>query len=168
MRSSSGSAIGTAMRSTRLTPAPNGATAASAASSGLPSASSSSDLAARYSFADLGRLHGPSHSHAGSSSSKQEAAGEESDSGGLSGSAFVSSLQARLQAGSIGSIGSMLGDKAADMAAMAQQRFDAIGEFLPAGALGSASGLFSSFTKTAGQGAQAAFGMSGVVSSGKK
>lgn len=131
-------------------------------STGLPSISSSSDLAARYSFADLGRLKGP-QSHAGSSSSRQAAEVEEADSGGMSSSAFVSSLQARLQAGSIGSLGSMLGDKAADMAAMAQQRFDAIGEFLPAGALGSASGLFSSFTKTAGQGAQAAFGGIGIT-----
>ncbi len=46
----------------------------------------------------------------------------------------------RPQTGSLGTFGSMLGDKAAEVTAMAQQRFGDFGDYLPTSALGSAAG----------------------------
>ncbi len=61
---------------------------------------------------------------------------------GSSSSGAASSWNSRFQAGSFGSLSSMLGDKAAEMTALAQQRFEHLSE--PS----SFSGLLSSFAKT--------------------
>ncbi|KAL6758300.1 hypothetical protein V8C86DRAFT_2599273 [Haematococcus lacustris] len=130
-----------------------------------PLAGSASDLASAYSFADLGsagrRPLSPAPqgsaglaaaSHASAASEGAAAAG-----GFAAGASALGALQARLQqqAGSLGSLGSILGDKAAEMTAMAQQRFgdsgivSHLGDILGgAGGLGSATtGLLSSFAK---------------------
>jgi hypothetical protein len=100
-------------------------------------ASHTSDLAANYSFADLGL--GRASNAAGSS---DQGAG---DAYGV-GSSALSAIQARLQGGGLGTLGLMLGDKAAEMTAMAQQRFETFGDYLPTAGLG--TGLLSSFTKS--------------------
>jgi hypothetical protein len=65
------------------------------------------------------------------------------------GASALSALQARLQAGGgFSALGSILGDKAAEVSAMAGAPWQGLGDFLPGGAssmLG-ASGLLSSFT----------------------
>jgi hypothetical protein len=100
-------------------------------------ASHTSDLGANYSFADLGL--GRSSNLAGSSDQGM------GDAYGV-GSSALSAIQARLQGGGLGTLGLMLGDKAAEMTAMAQQRFETIGDYLPTAGLG--GGLLSSFTKS--------------------
>ena len=93
-----------------------------------PSANSSealsSDLAGNFSFADLGtgatsgRLGGEGGGT--SSSAAGGGLGEAATAGMAAGAYALSAFQARLQAG----FGTMLGDKAAEMTALAQQRLD--------------------------------------------
>jgi hypothetical protein len=101
-------------------------------------ATHTSDLGGSYSFADLGM--GRASAAAGGSDQGQDYS---------AGSSTFSALQAKLQGGvgtGLGSLGLMLGDKAAEMTAMAQQRFETIGDYLPTGGLGNS--LLSSFAKT--------------------
>jgi hypothetical protein len=96
------------------------------------------DLAASYSFADLG------------SSRAAAAAGDGGAGVGVDASSASAVFMARLQAGpsALGMFGSLLGDKAAEMTAMAQQKLESsFGDFLPTSALGSAGGLLSTFAK---------------------
>jgi len=112
-----------------------------ASSNGNLAAASTGDLAGSYSFAELGS------SRAALTSTMQHAHQPQPGQADAAGSSSAfSQFQARLQAGSLGTLGSMLGDKAAEMTAMAQQRFDNIADYLPTAALG--SGLLSSFAKT--------------------
>lgn len=93
------------------------------------------DLAASYSFADLSSGRGASSAAAVNASAADAGAGAGSN-------AFM----ARLQAGpsALGTLGSMLGDKATEIGSLAQQKFE---DFLPMSALGSAGGLLSTFAK---------------------
>ncbi|GLC68116.1 hypothetical protein PLESTF_000647700 [Pleodorina starrii] len=105
-----------------------------------------------YSFADLGsarlgRGGNAAGGGAGGGAASEAAAPAYSQSAASVGAAALSALQARLQGGSLGSLGSMLGDKAAEVTAMAQQRFGDFGDYLPTSALGSAGGLLSSLAK---------------------
>jgi hypothetical protein len=116
------------------------ATAAPGPAAAAAAAAATSDLGGTYSFADLGVGRA-----SGGAGGAEQGQGQDFGAGG---SAF-SALQARLQGGvgtGLGSLGLMLGDKAAEMTAMAQQRFETIGDYLPTGGLG--TGLLSSFAKT--------------------
>mmetsp|Transcript_34672 Transcript_34672/g.87742 ORF Transcript_34672/g.87742 Transcript_34672/m.87742 type:complete len:1232 (-) Transcript_34672:139-3834(-) len=113
---------------------------------------STSDLAAAYSFADVGTgLRGAGAGGVDSSGASAAASGA---------SGALGALQARLQAtGALGSLSSMLGDKAAEMTAMAQQRFDSIsdlgsglGGFLGGAGTGLGTNLLSQLTKGVGGG----------------
>lgn len=118
---------------------------------GAPSKEDAADLAAQYSLADLGTALAASTARAaaeepaGAGAGFLAAASAAGDMAGAGASA-LSALQARLQAGGgFSALGSILGDKAAEVSAMAAQ---GLGDFLPGGAssmLG-ASGLLSSFT----------------------
>ncbi|GIL55296.1 hypothetical protein Vafri_10857 [Volvox africanus] len=106
-----------------------------------------------YSFADLGSSRLGRGANTGGSTSttagSEAVAPLSAQSAALAGAAALSALHARLQAGSLGSFGSLLGDKAAEVTAMAQQRFGDLGfgDYLPTSALGSAGGLLSSLAK---------------------
>lgn len=109
-----------------------------------------SDIASDYSFTDVGsgRLATTLLSH------KEQTSPAMSQS--ISSASAFSTLQAKLgQLGntstSFSTFGSILGDKAAEMTAMAQQKFENFGDYLPTGALGSASGLFNQLTKGVGK-----------------
>jgi hypothetical protein len=84
-----------------------------------------------YSFANLGQVKDAASAAASASLA---------DDGANSAASTLGALQARLQAGSFGTLGSMLGDKAAEMTAMAQQRFETM-------SLDLSGGLLSSFAK---------------------
>jgi conserved oligomeric Golgi complex subunit 1 len=106
-------------------------------------------MASLYSFADLGSSKLPgmpvaSQGSLGFDTAAATAAAAAAAAASAAGSSALGALQARLQAGSLGSFGSMLGDTAAEMTAMAQQRFGDIG----LGGLG--SGILSSLTKGVG------------------
>ncbi|KXZ49014.1 hypothetical protein GPECTOR_23g103 [Gonium pectorale] len=111
------------------------------------------DASDSYSFADLGasRLGRGGAGAAAGSMSAAEAAPTASQLGGAAasvGAAALSALQSRLQGNSFSTFGSLLGDKAAEVTAMAQQRFGDFGDYLPTSALGSAAGgLLSSLAK---------------------
>ncbi|GFR44388.1 hypothetical protein Agub_g5608 [Astrephomene gubernaculifera] len=134
------------------------------------SVQSGADAADSYSFADLGAARlgssragvpasktaaggskaGPVDGSSSSAASAAAAGGAAAQLGGSAaavGAAALSALQARLQGGSLGTFGSLLGDKAAEVTAMAQQRFGEFGDYLPTSALGSAGGLLSSLAK---------------------
>eukprot|EP00798_Chlamydomonas_sp_ICE-L_P025620 gene25620-11274_t len=132
--------------------APVGSSLHSGSSNGLPmvlsvgqlmgpaslAAIAGGDLASSFSFSDLGSSRAAGNA---SASPRSQQAGGALDNSSTAAGAF-GALQARLQAGSLSSLGSILGDKAAEVTAMAQQRFD-ITDF---SAL--SSGLFSGFTKS--------------------
>lgn len=105
----------------------------------------SGELHNTYSFADLGSSARNAAAAAAGAGSGGSAAG--GDQRGGEGAALAPStfgaLQAKLQAGSLGTLGSMFSDKAAEMTAMAQQRFE---DFLPTSSIGSS---LLSFTKSA-------------------
>ncbi|KAG2431082.1 hypothetical protein HXX76_009615 [Chlamydomonas incerta] len=112
------------------------------------------DAADSYSFADLGSARGGLRGGgAGGVGGGAEATPSAAQVGSAAsvGAAALSALQARLQGGSLGTFGSMLGDKAAEVTAMASAKFGDFGDYLPTSALGSAvgsaGGLFSSLTK---------------------
>ncbi|GIL93223.1 hypothetical protein Vretimale_8139 [Volvox reticuliferus] len=114
---------------------------------GAPSSLDSLDA---YSFADLGSARlGRGANTGGSISTTEAVAPLSAQSAASAGAAALSALHARLQAGSLGQFGSLLGDKAAEVTAMAQQRFGDLGfgDYLPTSALGSAGGLLSSLAK---------------------
>lgn len=109
---------------------------------------SHSDMAAAFSFADVG-------------TGLRAAGGNELGavpSAAAGGAGPLGALQARLHAtGALGSLSSMLGDKAAEMTAMAQQRFDSfsdlgsgLGGFLGGAGTGLGSNLLSHLTKGVG------------------
>jgi hypothetical protein len=122
---------------------------------------SSADLAGTYSFADLGSGLKAAASAAltdGSSGSPTVAgfigssgiSGYTASGAAAAGASALSALQARFQM-QAGSLGSILGDKAAEVTAMAHSRFESISDFLPSALGGAAtSGLLSSFTKGVG------------------
>ncbi|KAG2492230.1 hypothetical protein HYH03_009474 [Edaphochlamys debaryana] len=103
------------------------------------------DATESFSFADLGSARGKAGVGAGSAAESAPSASQ--GSAASVGAAALSALHARLQAGSLGTFGSLLGDKAAEVTAMAQQRFGDFGDYLPTSALGSAGGLLSSLAK---------------------
>ena len=102
------------------------------------------DMAGQYSFADLGTRATGRTVDGGSGGAAVGPGGigfEAATAGMAAGASALSAFQARLQAG----LGTMLGDKAADLTAMAQQRLgDNIADFtaLGSGLLGS-TGLFA-------------------------
>ena len=103
------------------------------------------DLAAQYSLANLGgSLTGARGVGGGGPGGVGAVGGGAAGGGGggvdLGGSA-LSALQARLPAGGFSAFGSMLGDKAAEVSAMAQ----GFGELLPTGATGIHQALTGSF-----------------------
>jgi len=109
-----------------------------------------------YSFADLGlpkrqRPSGGMGQRVGDMASVLASGGNvdpaavaagSSGSSSTAAAAAMGGWNARFQTGSFGTLGSMLGDKAAEMTALAQQRFEHLSE--PS----SFSGLLSSFAKT--------------------
>ncbi|GAX74233.1 hypothetical protein CEUSTIGMA_g1682.t1 [Chlamydomonas eustigma] len=103
-----------------------------------------SDLAGSFSFADLGMagkagefVSGSTEGDVGSKSGGS--IGEAASASMAAGASALSAFQARLQAG----LGTMLGDKAAEMTAIAQQRLDNIADFTALGSgLLNSSGLF--------------------------
>lgn len=119
-----------------------------------------SDLAAQYMFADLGsssKSSAADSSYAAGGAAAAAAAAAASflhptaDSAAAAGASALSALQAKLQGSSFGAFGSMLGDRAAEVTAMAQN----FGDMLPtSGGLGGlGGGLLSSFARRDGAGA---------------
>ena len=130
---STGSAAGLSGHSSGSSKQIVGASAPGGGAYALPSASSSAalsgDLAGNFSFADLGTAGAaasgrPGGGDGGGGGSAASAAGgalgEAATAGMAAGAYALSAFQARLQAG----FGTMLGDKAAEMTALAQQRLD--------------------------------------------
>lgn len=119
-----------------------------------------SDLAAQYMITDLGssaKANGAENAHGAGGAAAAAAAAAASfmhpaaDSAAAAGASALSALQAKLQGSSFGAFGSMLGDRAAEVTAMAQN----FGDLLPtAGGLGGlGGGLLSSFARRDGAGA---------------
>lgn len=128
--------------------------AGSLASQLASSNSQASDLAAQYIISKVGSGSGGarvSPAPPGKSAEVGGAAGVapshlhlSADAAASAGASALSALQARLQGSSFGAFGSMLGDRAAEVTAMAQN----FGDLLPSAGLG--GGLLSSFGRRDG------------------
>jgi hypothetical protein len=119
-----------------------------------------SDLAAQYMFADLGSsskssVADSSYVAGGAAAAAAAAAASflhpTADTAAAAGASALSALQAKLQGSSFSAFGSMLGDRAAEVTAMAQN----FGDMLPgsSGLGGLGGGLLSSFARRDGAGA---------------
>jgi len=140
-----------------------GASAALGGQQQLPLATVSaaaSDLAAQYAITDLGssskKSIGDSGHAAGGAAAAAAAAAASflhptADTAAAAGASALSALQAKLQGSSFGAFGSMLGDRAAEVTAMAQNFGDLLPSGMPAGLGGGlgglGGGLLSSFAR---------------------
>lgn len=138
---------------------PSAATVASPLLSLASISAAVSDLAAQYAFTDLSSSSSTSRAVAAGRLAAEDAAGRQATAagGGLPGTAdaaaaagtsALSAIQARLQGSSFGALGSMLGDRAAEVTAMAQN----FGDLLPSstGLGGLSGGLLSTFGRRDG------------------